>query len=406
MPTIVGTPGAFPDSSPLQGTEGVDVVITHGAYGVDLLGGDDLLCITGEPDSVYDEHPPIYTTGAGDDRVDSSARTAVHSLDSATVFLGAGADEFVGGPLSDSVIAGDTSSLDLDADVIDTAAGSDSVFSGTNDLVRLGRGRDGLLLSTGPPGGEVEGGPARDSLSIWVAHHGEQSWRLDTRVGRLTRDGELVVALTSFASFGAHARGNFVFIGSDDDEWLQMNFNRSWTPRGSPIQVRMEGGNDRVSFWGGGEGARFDGGDGVDRFDFSVGPVDTHLSLIFNLKSGLLRDIRGNGLKTTRHAIGFEKAGVSNNQNYGPTTIKGTSEADWIKSWGPGPSTIYGREGDDEVIGLSCRVCGYHVLLVGGPGDDNLTGGRKFIGGPGDDVADGGPGFDRCNAEVRLHCEA
>ena len=45
-------------------------------------------------------------------------------------------------------------------------------------------------------------------------------------------------------------------------------------------------------------------------------------------------------------------------------------------------------------------------MLVGGPGDDSLTGGRKIIGGPGDDVADGGPGFDRCYAEVRLHCEA
>jgi Ca2+-binding RTX toxin-like protein len=120
----------------------------------------------------------------------------------------------------------------------------------------------------------------------------------------------------------------------------------------------------------------------------------------------MLRDIWGNGQETTRHAYGFEQAEVANTQRYGPTTIKGTSEANWIRAWGPGPSTIDGREGDDEILGLSCRVCGYHVMLVGGPGDDSLTGGRKIIGGPGDDVADGGPGFDRCYAEVRLHCEA
>ena len=94
----------------------------------------------------------------------------------------------------------------------------------------------------------------------------------------------------------------------------------------------MEGGNDRVSFWAGAKVRASTEAMGSTDSTSRSGPVDTHLSLIFNLKSVLLRDIRGNGLKTTRHAIGFEKAQVSNNQNYGPTTIKGTSEADWIKS--------------------------------------------------------------------------
>ncbi len=69
--TIVGTP----DGPHVTGTEGVDVVVTNGAYGADLLGGDDLLCITGEPNYVLDDYPPKYFTGEGNDRIDASQRT-------------------------------------------------------------------------------------------------------------------------------------------------------------------------------------------------------------------------------------------------------------------------------------------------------------------------------------------
>src|SRR5690349_8828813 len=41
--TIVGTPGGQ-----VTGTEGADVIVTNGAARVDALGGDDLVCATGE----------------------------------------------------------------------------------------------------------------------------------------------------------------------------------------------------------------------------------------------------------------------------------------------------------------------------------------------------------------------
>ena len=46
--TIVGTPGGQ-----ITGTEGADVIVTNDATRVDALGGDDLVCATGERSS-YD----------------------------------------------------------------------------------------------------------------------------------------------------------------------------------------------------------------------------------------------------------------------------------------------------------------------------------------------------------------
>ncbi len=386
MPTIVGTPGNFPDMQVIEGTEGVDVVVTNGAYGVDLLGGDDLLCITAEPDSVDGEYLPVYSTGDGSDRVDSSQRTdAAESFIPAVIVLGGGADEVVGGPLSERVIAADTSASDLDADVINTEGGNDSAFSGRNDVVRLGSGRDGVLLATGLPGGVLEGGPGGDGLTILFAHHGEQSWKLDNRAGRLSRDGEPIMVVESFSSFGVRARGNFVFIGSDDDESFEMHFNRSWTPLEGAIKVRMEGGDDRVSFTGSAQGAHFDGGAGADRFLYEIArQYARQVSVVFNMTSGLLRDTWPRGQTTTRRATHFEDVVLF--PTLGRRTIKGTRAANWLEVWGPGPSTIYGKGGDDE--------------LLGGSGDSVL------IGGSGYDIAHGEKGTDRCVAEVRLHCES
>jgi len=76
-------------------------------------------------------------------------------------------------------------------------------------------------------------------------------------------------------------------------------------------------------------------------------------------------------------------------KNPGSTTIKGTSEANWLKAWGPGPSTIYGRAGDDELI------AGYLGTIDG----------AVLVGGRGHDIARGGYGVDRCEAEITFDCE-
>jgi Ca2+-binding RTX toxin-like protein len=148
--------------------------------------------------------------------------------------------------------------------------------------------------------------------------------------------------------------------------------------------VRMNGGDDYVEVFGGTPGDRFDGGMGTDEFAYASAPQE-HTSIVFNLASGLLRDTWPGG-ETSRQAVNFERAVVDNlsRSNPGSTTIKGTSGANWLKAWGPGRITIYGRAGDDELIAYDLGV---------------------LIGGRGHDIARAGYGADvRCEAEVTFDC--
>ena len=118
-PTILGT------GADIEGTEGPDVVITNGASQVTTLGGDDLVCITGSLTG-----NGIFDTGAGDDRVDSSAASKDQYL---YIHLGPGADQFSGGSATEEVTANDETPDDIDRDVISTAGGNDTVYSGGFD---------------------------------------------------------------------------------------------------------------------------------------------------------------------------------------------------------------------------------------------------------------------------------
>jgi hypothetical protein len=225
---------------------------------------------------------------------------------------------------------------------------------------------------------------------IEVALPGVHSWRLDNRAGRLSRDGAQVATLINFSSFGARAPGDFLFVGSDDDEEFNMSIGDDfWAPGQGSVEVRMNGGDDQLYFNGGAPVGRFDGGDGIDRFDFNGTfgrPLPPHTQLVFNLTTGLLRDTSARG-ETTRRATHFENARVSNGNvpTAGPTTLKGTSGANRLRVWGPGPATIYGKAGTDELRGAN--------------GDD------VFNGGSGHDAAYGQGGVDSCNAEIRIDCE-
>ena len=98
--TIVGTPGGQ-----ITGTEGADVILTNGAIRVDALGGDDLVCSTGEDGGV------TYAIGV-------------------IVVLGAGADTFIPSERDNSTIyAGTVDGTDTEADVI-RVSGEGLVISG------------------------------------------------------------------------------------------------------------------------------------------------------------------------------------------------------------------------------------------------------------------------------------
>ena len=233
-PTITGAP----DEWAILGTEGVDVVVTNGPYGVDLLGGDDLLCITGMTDLVDDENQPACMTGDGSDRIDSSIATAPSHI-----FPGAGPDEVIGGPAVEFVNASDSSSPESDADVITTAGGRDWVTSGSDDAVDLGPGPDLLGVDPGASGGVFEGGIGHDSLTAYLRDLGEHSWKIDNRAGRISRDGGQLATFTSFSGFGVWAGpGAFRFIGSDTAE----TFTMGWMAAKASVFVRMNGGDDHV----------------------------------------------------------------------------------------------------------------------------------------------------------------
>jgi hypothetical protein len=365
VPTIVGVPG-----EELLGTPDQDVVSSNGARYVDTLAGDDLLCITGfypEEDYNDDYHQgPVFSTRGGSDHIDVSQLQTDYDFLFVYVRPGRGPDEVIGGSNT-----------------------REEVTAGSDDRVDLAGGIDSLWLKLKGAGGNVRGGPG-DTLILQLPHADHRHWTADHRSGTISHDSVMAATFSGFTRFFGHIRGSFDFVGSDDREIFTLRVNRTWTPPvgGVDIDIDMNGGDDRVNFSGGAPGARFDGGEGDDHFDFSAGQLFRRTLVVFNMRSGVLRDTWPAGEVTSRRATSFETAVISNGQCCvaGRTIIKGNAASNSLKVWGPGPSELYGRGGDDELLGGSGNS-----LLVGGSGHDK---------------AYGEGGEDHCEAEVVRHCEA
>ena len=389
-PTIVGTPG-----EEVVGTEGPDVVVTNGAAGADTLGGDDLLCITGVSDD-FSEFA-WFETGEGNDRITSAGLdlAAMPGVDTYNLGIspGLGFDEVSGGAADELIHAegADIEDTDFrlvpDPDVVRSGGGDDLVFSSGYDVVDLGTGNDQIYLLS-KSSGVFKGGTGRDTAWVDYMQVPEAgAWTLDNQAKRLTRDGLLVAELYGFVDFWIGVRGDFAFIGSSAGETFRMRTQtKVWAPRNSVVDVNMHGGNDTLAFYGSGGGAagsRYDGGSGADwvKLDYSA-------TVEFDMRSGVLQDT-DLGMDTTRRAVDFENArlgggglGVLIRGTAGPNILRSL----WAWSYGVPPgASLYGRGGDD--------------VLIGG-GDPDL-----LIGGPGHDVAKGSWSTDRCEAEVRVHCE-
>ena len=374
VPTIVGMSGQG-----VVGTEGPDVVVTNGAPAANLLGGDDLLCLTGHRISVNE--PGSYSTGPGADRIDSSKGTGLIFL-----YPGLDSDEVIGGQADEFVDAASERFGPpgaVDADVIATYGGRDSVWASGDDIVDLGPGWDRLDHWLGAIGGTFVGGAAGDLLVLNFARTGPHMWNLSNSTGRLTRDNIQVTAVHGFTHFTVRARGRFSFVGSKEDE----KFFFHHIANGSVGAVRMRGGNDRVRLDASTPEGSFDGGDGKDLLNYVDAPhhwLAPGTSMVLNLKTGLLRNAWADG-STTRSALRFEHAAVTNWDSYVLTTIKGTRAANRLRFMGPGRSELFGKAGND--------------LL------NDRDGASLLVGGPGHDIANGRAGIDRCEAEIRLHCE-
>lgn len=282
--TIVGPPGEMF----VYGTNGPDVIVTNGAEGVWAQSGDDLVCVT-------------------DPRSSGVA-----------VYLGPGADRFLGSPVRDSVYADDEGPGEVDRDVIHTGGGSDIVSSGSRksgagasqDWIELGDGHDSFQ-ATGPVSlaATLSGGNGSDQLVEATRHPRGVAVTIDNRREELRSGGEVVLDWDGFERFipDRNIQGPFTFRGSAVREKLgapSFRVGNRWK-----VNVLMGGGRDWASIGGGGKSSQVDGGPG----------------------------------------------------------------ADWLRHWdrllSRGGVRIYGRAGNDRLIGSS-----NDDTLIGGPGHDDADG--------------------------------
>jgi hypothetical protein len=382
--TIVGAPGET-----VRGTDGDDVIVSAGAYGVEAGDGDDVICTT---DTVFggDNGPDVYVlAGPGDDVVDRSgdpdptARSAIH-LD--------GADDFLG------------------------AAGSDWVSDDhpSDGRILTGAGDDHVELYAGvDPHLELDGGDGQDEL--WVTAEVPGLWTLDTTTSEPPDSARTVTGTsTEIVSFMAFRDADVPqtrvrFTGGAGDDVVRVSPSRM--VRG----VDMGAGDDRLvlngGFWTRPDAHAtepLDGGPGTDTIDVSAWQGQ-HVRV--DLADDRL-DYRFDNTGAPQNRIpAFENAHVL----AGSTRVSGDSGPNDIK-WNGCPGVARGRGGDDilrfvgsPIIPRACRSGPPHTAMRGGAGDDQLFGSRRWddrlVGGAGVDSAKGRGGHDTCQAETTVGCE-
>lgn len=298
-----------------------------------IVGAPEQLWLSGTngPDVIVTNGAQSVDAQGGDDLVCvTNARSYV------VVDLGPGADRLVGSDSArESVDANHEAPGDVDRDIIHTGGGNDSVRTGgresgagaSQDWVGLGNGRDTISV-TGPVSvaATFSGGRGRDQIAIQTRYPRGVAVTIDNRREELRLDNDVAWDWDGFQDFFSNPRiqGPFTFRGSDLREALGSAAFSVGTRW--KVDVRMGGGRDWASIGLGGHNRQLDGGSG----------------------------------------------------------------ADWLRHWdrlgSPGGVNIYGRAGNDR--------------LIGSDKDDAL------IGGSGYDTADGRGGRDRCRAELRRGCES
>ena len=377
--TIVGTPGGQ-----ITGTEGADVIVTNDANRVDALGGDDLVCATGE-------------------------RGYHHSV---TAILGAGADTFIPTERSGSTIyAGTVDGTDTEADVIRVGFAG-PVISGmpgqlNADIIDLGvQGEvrwSGIQTAPGTVSADSGG---IGILSVRSAHGDVTMDASGTVTGvdtKLTWTGRFArLGFTTSAKYG-----RFTFRGTDSVERVKVN-----APTTYDRDIALGSGNDLYESSSlGGKATRIQGDRGRDQ-------------VLLDLKSHAR--VRAD---LSRSRVTATKAGVEESilvsDFYGLAVaakradVIGTDRKDFIRV-AACRTTIKGKKGRDdlslddklETYGADTltmpRCSDYEATIDGGPGNDAITGmdgDDRLIGGPGNDTVSGKEGRDVCQGERVRNCE-
>lgn len=367
--TLVGTPGGR-----LVGTEGPDVLVTNGATVVDALGGDDVVCATGDP----------------------GARMLT--------WLGAGADSYLGTSESEQEVR---TSFFTDPDVADdtvrVTSGLATVYSGTDglpngDVVEIDAGTvqwTGLMTAEG----RLTGGPV--STLRTVVRRGDAMINAVQRTVVTERSSARYTGFTSheFATFAF--KGVLRYRGTNEAEHLSVEARDTYDRI-----VDLRGGADSYASDGvGGRRSRYVGGAGQDQLLLALGrrQVDA------DLDDG--RFVVRDGKRTVRRTYSeFEDLALGAAR----AKVDGTPAGEEI-AVSACRATVSADGGDDRVYLNAVLTdwdrpgCASHRGTIdGGGGDDVLVGwkGRdRIVGGRGRDIADGGPGRDTCLAESTDRCE-
>lgn len=398
--TIVGpAPGGLRG---IDGTEGPDVIVMNGSGSVLALGGDDLICVTGNLE-VY-----VYA-GEGNDVVDASQTTGT------TTVLGAGDDTYLGSAARDIVTAGAGPYDDTGKDVISTGPRSelrDTVDTGqpgqpNSDEVRAGY-VDVEWHGSATGAGVLDGGA--DSLLRLQPETWGMSINNDLGVLASARwpQNQSISGFTDFTVQSRPGLTHFAFGGSTRDETLTFDSLRKKVL----FQVSMGNGDDELSVVSLGtthRNASFSGGRGSDHLSLVMPQVS---DVDLDLARGRLSTGRGKGEETVA-ARGFEHAMVEARD----VEVVGTPASNDITAEAC-RATVRGLGGRDSIAAVTTRGVSNagelrcrgarRMRFHGDAGNDRLfgsAGSDVLVGGPGRDRADGGRGRDTCSAETVKRCE-
>lgn len=382
----------------VTGTDGDDVMVVSNFERVEAGDGADLVCVVQPtPGS------PEVDAGAGDDVVDTLAGGRKGAI---FVNLGAGADQYFGGPNRDIVDAGDRDANAVD--VISTGAGLDSVDSGrrrmiNQDSIRTGAGHDNVD-HVGLPAGQVILGKGSNDLSLTVP--GRKELRIDLAAGVIAVDGvETVASGVEDVYLDAYRFSTLTLIGTAADNNLDLA-TRKARPSGI-VDVDLGAGND--SLWQSGlgpVGGSIRLGGGQDSFT---------LGTDYQYGSGTVPGVVKGSLANGDFSVQGRSVSVTGIDRfwaylYRSVELRGSGTADRIRVDACRARVDAGAGDDHVAAGNVPRVdCGFvqTTHLSGQDGADRLVGTHRpdvLIGGPGGDFARGrgalGPGSDRCVAEI------
>lgn len=299
-------------------------------------------------------------------------------------------------------------------DVIRTRGGEDLVVTGgddrvNRDSVRTGGGKDNLwVVSWDNQGATLDGGSGEDR--IWMMRPTRApstgAWVVDAAAGEMTYDGRPAGSIAGWEDYAIDdlPGGSHEFRGSDADE-------RVWLSNRVPVTARMGAGDDVMGIVVAGpslSAGLLDGGAGVDEMVLAEAWGDPEGTFTGDLVAQRLTLPTPGGGVVTVPLAGVEDLVMTVTGSLAMTGDAGDNSMTGLSC----ATTIDGGAGDDTLTSdghLWNAECAKPATLLGGDGDDVLTGNRYddvLVGGAGTDVADGRGGSDRCEAETRVSCEA